>query len=203
MTDLLALLLVAAPGAGKGTQAGRLAEHYGVVHLSSGDMLRNNVAKSTKIGQAAATYLNRGDLVPDELVIEMLMAPVLEAVSRGGFVLDGFPRTLRQAKEAQQVARRLGDFELTAVVHLVVGPDELRRRLLGRAEQEGRSDDTEAVIAHRLDLYDTETAPMLAFYTERQLVVTVDGEQTVEKVFSDVVTAVDAMRADRKTQVTE
>jgi adenylate kinase len=166
-------------------------------------MLRRNVAEGTKIGRAAASYLNRGDLVPDELVIEMLAGPVLEAVAKGGFVLDGFPRTLRQAKEARELARQLGDFELSAVIRLLVGRDELHRRLVGRAVQEGRSDDTDAVIAHRLEVFDTETAPMLEFYEQRGLVLTVNGEQTVERVFADIVRAVDALGAARKTGVSE
>jgi adenylate kinase len=189
------LLLVAPPGAGKGTQAKLLAAHFGIAHLASGDLLRREVAAGTEIGRAAAAYLDRGDLVPDRLVIEMLRQPVIDAAARGGYVLDGFPRTRGQAEQAYQVALEVSGIELQAVVHLEVERDELRRRLLARAESEGRRDDNEATIAHRLDVYDSETAPILAFYAQRGLVVDVDGNQAVDAVFWDIVKAVEAVRA--------
>jgi adenylate kinase len=187
------LLLVAPPGAGKGTQAAKLAAYYEITHLSSGDLLRKEVAAETRIGQTAAAYLQRGDLVPDEVVIEMLTRPVLEAVSDGGYVLDGFPRTLRQAEQAYRVAQQLEGIELQAVVHLTVSRKELRRRLLARARREGRSDDTESVIAHRLEVFDTETQPLLGFYGERGLVADINGEQGVDQVFAEIVTNVDRL----------
>lgn len=188
------LLMVAPPGAGKGTQAGRLAAHYGIAHLSSGDLFRHEVAAGTRIGREADAYLSRGDLVPDRLVLEMLAGPILEAAARGGYVLDGFPRTLTQAEQAYQVAQQVSGVELQAVVHLQVGREELRRRLLARARTEGRRDDTGAVIEHRLDVYVSETAPMLDFYAGRGLVVDVNGEMPVAEVFDAIVGAVDALR---------
>lgn len=189
------LLMVAPPGAGKGTQATRLAAHYGIAHLSSGDLFRREVAAGTAIGTEAAAYLARGDLVPDRLVLDMLGPPVLEAAARGGYVLDGFPRTRAQAEEAYDVAHRIDGVELQAVVHLQVRRVELLRRLLARAEEDGRVDDNEAVVQHRLSVYDSETAPMLEFYAERGLVVDIDGEAAIEDVFSAIVGAVDAVRA--------
>jgi len=171
-----------------------LAAHYKIAHLSSGDLLRREVAADTTIGRTAAEYLRKGDLVPDELVIEMLTEPVLEAVKQGGYVLDGFPRTLRQAEEAYRVAKLLDGVELQAVVHLEVSPPELLRRLLARAKEDGRSDDNEAVIAHRLEVFDAETEPLLGFYAERGLVIDVDGEQSIDRVFDEVVTAVERLR---------
>jgi adenylate kinase len=191
------LLLVAPPGAGKGTQAERLAAHYSIAHLSSGDLLRKEVAAGTPIGRVAADYLARGDLVPDELVIEMLTGPVLKAASAGGYILDGFPRTLHQAEEAYEVAKRLEGIELQAVVHLEVSRRELRRRLFDRAHREGRSDDTQAVISHRIELYDAETAPLLGYYGERGLVIDIDGGQPVDRVFADIVAAVDRLSSNR------
>jgi adenylate kinase len=187
------LLLVAPPGAGKGTQAEKLAAHYGIAHLSSGDLLRKEVAEGTEIGRTAAAYLERGDLVPDELVIAMLFTPALEAARKGGYVLDGFPRSLPQAEEAYQMARQIEGIELQAVIHLRVGRDEVRRRLMARAEQEGRRDDNEATIAHRLDVYESETRPLLAFYAGRGLLVDIDGEQSVDQVFADIVAAIDGL----------
>jgi len=194
----LQLLLVAPPGAGKGTQAARLSAHYGIAHLSSGDLLRKEVAADSAIGRAAADYLRRGDLVPDELVIEMVALPVFEAARPGGYVLDGFPRTLAQAEEAYRLAQQVEGVELSAVVHLEVSPEELRRRLAGRARREGRADDTEAVIAHRLEVFDSETQPLLGFYAERGIVLDIDGEQSVDEVFADITAALDARRVERR-----
>lgn len=191
------LLMVAAPGAGKGTQAARLSDHYGITHLSSGDLLRKEVAGATAIGRIAAGYLARGDLVPDELVMQMLVGPVRRAVDAGGYVLDGFPRTLRQAEEAHAWARQEGDVELQAVVHLVVERTELRRRMLARAAAEGRSDDTEETIDHRLDVYDGETEPLIGYYAARGLVVDIDGEQPVDAVFADIIASIESARASR------
>ncbi|HMC39519.1 MAG TPA: adenylate kinase [Acidimicrobiales bacterium] len=188
------LLMVAPPGAGKGTQATRLAAHYGIAHLSSGELFRREVEAGTEIGRAAAGYVARGDLVPDRLVLDMLGPHVLEAAAQGGYVLDGYPRTRAQAEEAYQVAQVISGIELQAVVHLEVGRAELLRRLLARARMDGRADDTEPVIRHRLAVYDDETAPMLEFYAGRGLVVDIDGEQAVEDVFGAIVAAVDALR---------
>lgn len=188
------LLMVAAPGAGKGTQASRLAEHYGVAHLSSGDLFRREVAAGSQIGRRAAAYVARGDLVPDDVVLEMLARPILEAAAEGGFVLDGFPRNRAQAEEAYRMAQTVSGVELQAVVHLEVGREELLRRMLARAEAEGRPDDTEDVIRHRLDVYETETEPMLDFYSSRGLVLDIDGEGPVDSVFEAIVDVVDSVR---------
>ncbi len=189
------LLMVAPPGAGKGTQAVRLASYYTIAHLSSGDLFRKEVAAGSEVGRRAAEFLARGDLVPDGLVLQVLAPHVLDAAAHGGYVLDGYPRTLAQAEEAHEVAGRISGVELQAVVHLEVGRDELLRRLLARAAQDGRADDQESVIHHRLDVYDRETAPMLGFYASRGLVVDVDGEGAVDEVFEAIVGAVDALRA--------
>jgi adenylate kinase len=188
------VLFVAPPGAGKGTQATKLAEHYGIAHLSSGDLLRKEVEDGTAIGQAAAEYLNRGDLVPDELIFEMLEGPIVEASRQGGYVLDGFPRNLRQAEAAYRTAKELEGVELQAVVHLDVSGDELMRRLLSRATRDGRSDDTTQVVSHRFDVYMTETEPLLAFYRQRGLVIDVNGEQDQLQVFSDILTLLETHR---------
>jgi adenylate kinase len=188
------LLLIAPPGAGKGTQAEKLAAHYGIAHLSSGELLRQEVAEGTEIGRTAAAYLERGDLVPDDLVIAMIFGPALEAAKHGGFVLDGFPRSLGQAEEAYRMARQVEGVELQAVIHLQVSREELRRRLLARAATEARADDNEETILHRLDVYEAETRPLLAFYAGRGLVIDIDGEQPVDRVFADIVAAIDPLR---------
>ncbi len=187
------LLLVAYPGAGKGTQATKLAAHYGIAQLSSGELLRAEVTRGTRIGMLAADYLRRGDLVPDDLVFEMLSAPLLEAATNGGYVLDGFPRTLRQAEVAYSVAQEIKDIELQAVVYLRVGLDELLKRLRARAVRQGRADDDEITIAHRLEVFETQTEPLLGFYSHRGILLEINGEQPVEDVFGDITSAVDSL----------
>jgi adenylate kinase len=181
------VLLVAAPGAGKGTQAEKLAHHYRVAHLSSGELLRHEVKAGTDIGKQASDFLRRGDLVPDDLIFAMLTEPIIEASRNGGYVLDGFPRNLRQAEAAYELTKHVGGIALEAVIHLEVAGEELRRRLLARAAHEGRSDDSEDVITHRFEVYTTETEPLLAFYRGRNLVLDIDGEQDEERVFADIV----------------
>jgi len=187
------LLLVAYPGAGKGTQATKLAVHYGIAQLSSGELLRAEVARGTRIGRVAADYLEHGDLVPDELIFEMLSAPLLQAARNGGYVLDGFPRTLRQAEVAYSVAQEIKDIELQAVVYLRVGPEELRKRLQARAAREGRTDDDEITIAHRFKVFETQTEPLLGFYASRGILLDVNGEQPVGDVFGVITSAVDSL----------
>jgi adenylate kinase len=187
------LLLVAYPGAGKGTQAPKLAAHYGITHLSSGALFRTEISNGTEIGKVAVDYLNRGDLVPDELVFDMLSKPILEAVGQGGYVLDGFPRTLGQAEAAYSVAKEIKDIELQAVVYLRVGHDELLNRLRARAGREKRTDDGETTIVHRFNVFETETEPLLSFYQQRGILLEINGEQSVEDVFGDITSAVDAL----------
>jgi adenylate kinase len=141
----------------------------------------------------AADYLRRGDLVPDQLVLEMLAAPVLEASRNGGYVLDGFPRTLRQAEVAYSVAQEIKDVELQSAVYLTVGHDELLRRLRARADQEGRTDDDEITIIHRFEVFENQTEPLLGFYARRGILLDINGEQPVEDVFRDITSAVDSL----------
>ncbi len=195
------LLLVAYPGAGKGTQAEKLATHYDIAHLSSGELLRTEEARGTKIGKAAADYLRRGDLVPDELIFEMLSAPILEAVKYGGYVLDGFPRTRGQAEVAYLWAKDEG-IELQAVVYLRVGREQLLERLRARAGREARTDDDEATIAHRFEVFETQTEPLLDYYSRRGILVDINGEQPVDDVFDDIARAVDGL-AEESTELAE
>jgi adenylate kinase len=187
------LLLVAYPGAGKGTQATKLAAHYRIAKLSSGELLRAEVANGTPIGRVAADYLRRGDLVPDGLVFEMLSPLLVEAAGKGGYVLDGFPRTLRQAEIAYSATNQIKDVELQAVVYLRVTRNELRRRLRARADREARTDDDELTIANRFDVFETQTEPLLGFYARRGILLEFDGEQPVDDVFDEITDAVDSI----------
>jgi len=177
------LLLIGAPGAGKGTQAERLAERFGIAHISSGDLLRRHVTDGTSIGQLVQSYLDRGDLVPDGVVMDMLRKPVVAAAEAGGYVLDGFPRTVEQARTAFTTAQALG-VEVQVAVHLDVARAELVRRLLARRRG---SEDTEIVIERRLQVYLDKTVPLLTYYANRELTFTVDGAQSPDAVHADIV----------------
>ena len=174
------LLLIGAPGAGKGTQAERLAARFGIAHISSGDLLRQHVSNQTPLGRAVQSYLDRGDLVPDGLVMDMLRKPVLAAAS--GYVLDGFPRTVEQAKASYAVVQPLGA-EVQAAIHLDVPREELMRRLLARGRG---SEDGKAVIEHRLQVYLDKTVPLLEYYEGREWMFTVDGARPADVVHEDI-----------------
>jgi adenylate kinase len=178
------LLLIGAPGAGKGTQAELLAKRFGLVHISSGDLLRQHVREQTSIGRTIQSYVDQGDLVPDSVVLDMLRKPVVAAVEAGGYVLDGFPRTVEQAEAAFPVAQALG-VEVQAAIHLDVPREELVRRLLSRRRG---SEDTGVVIEHRLEVYLEKTVPLLAYYAGRELMFAVDGAQPPEAVHEEIVT---------------
>lgn len=172
------LLLIGAPGAGKGTQAVRLAERLGVTHISSGDLLRKHVTDGTTLGRSVKEYVTRGDLVPDQMVLDMLRKPVLAASQTGGYVLDGFPRTVEQAEIAYGTAKALG-VAVQIAIYLEVETQELVRRLLARGRG---ADDTEAVIEHRLEVYEKKTRPMIAYYAEREELITVNGARPADEV---------------------
>jgi adenylate kinase len=186
--------MVAPPGAGKGTQAHLLSDHYGIEHLASGDLLRQEMAADSKIGAAARAYVERGDLVPDELVMRLVLDRAVSAAGRGGYVLDGFPRNVEQAEAAYDMARDHPDLSLDAVVYLDVGRDELRRRMLARAGEGSRTDDRASVIDHRLDVYDKQTEPLLDYYRDRGILVSVDGSRPVEEVGEQLLAALDGVR---------
>jgi adenylate kinase len=191
------LLLVAPPGAGKGTQAAKLADHYGIANLSSGELLRQEIAADSEIGRKAIEYVRRGDLVPDDLIFQVLAEPLIEAAANGGYVLDGFPRNLHQAQAAYRVAKENPSIELQAVVHLNVPLEELARRLLARGFQEGRIDDAEDVVSHRLQVFADAAEPLLDFYRQRGLVLDINGNQDVERVFRSIVRGLDRERRRR------
>jgi adenylate kinase len=172
------ILLIGAPGAGKGTQAVRIADHFGITHISSGDLLREHVANRTAIGRSAQEYIKRGGLVPDGVVLDMLRKPVVAANATGGYVLDGFPRTVEQAEAGYVTAKDLG-VAVQVAVHLDVARDELVQRLLARGRG---ADDTPEVIEHRLAVFEERTLPMLDYYAAREQLVIVNGERARDEV---------------------
>jgi adenylate kinase len=188
------VLLIAPPGAGKGTQGALIANHFGIPHIATGDLLRDHVARRTELGRAVEDHLSRGELVPDDVVLDMVGAAMAESKSNGGgYVLDGMPRNMAQARALYEVAAAL---EMTANValHLKAGDEELTRRLLARAALEGRSDDTEDVIRHRLALYHEVTHPIVEWYGSRGILVSVDAVRPIDRVARQILTALEAMR---------
>jgi adenylate kinase len=183
------LLLIGAPGAGKGTQAERLAARFGIVHICSGDLLRQHARDQTSLGRTVKSFVDHGDLVPDGVVMDMLRKPVLAAA--GGYVLDGFPRTVEQAKASYAVVHELG-VEVQAAIHLDVPRDELVRRLLARGRG---SDDTQAIVEHRLKVYLERTVPLLEYYAGREWMFTVDGARPAESVHEDIVRRIQKLAA--------
>jgi adenylate kinase len=181
------LLLLAPPGAGKGTQGARLAGRLGVQHISAGELLRAEAEAGTPAGREIAACQERGDLVPDAIVFDALTPVVVAAVASGGYILDGFPRTLPQATAAADLGVRLG-LTLQAVVYLYAPEAVLVRRLLGRAGQDARGDDTAAVIRYRLDVFTTTTSPLIAYYRDRGILLSVDADQPPETVTTEILT---------------
>ncbi len=174
-------LLLAPPGAGKGTQGERLAERHGVVHLATGDVLRRHVEHQTPLGVAAQAHMDEGGLVPDALVIDMVLEELGGTDPVDEFLLDGFPRTLRQARAAYEWGAAMGR-TFDAVVMLEVPEDELVRRLVERGRDSGRSDDTADVIRHRLKVYEENTAPLVEFYESRGILLRIDGTGSIDEV---------------------
>ena len=185
------IVLVGPPAAGKGTQAGRIVDRFGGAHIATGDILRSNADRGTELGRTASRYMDRGELVPDDVVIDMVLERLGEEDCAGGFVLDGFPRTVPQA---EALGERLGELgrPLDAVVSLEVGEDELRDRLAARAEEQDRAeDDDEGAIRRRLELFNRETEPLLDFYDGEGLLVSVEAEGDADEVSRRIAAALD------------
>lgn len=173
------------PGSGKGTQAKRLAAAYGAEHLSTGDMLRTEVASGTGVGLAARVLMDRGDLVPDDLILKMIAGRLESLGNDAGFILDGFPRTEAQAVALDLTLDSIGR-TVDRVVLVRVGDAEIKSRLAGRARSEGRTDDTGEVIDRRLDVYRRQTEPLIAYYRRKGQLAEVEGEQPIDAVYSEL-----------------
>ncbi len=182
------IVLLGAPGSGKGTQGKQLARRLGVPHIASGELLRAHVRAGTEIGRDVAARLARGDLVPDDLVLEIVGEAVTAAAEIGGYILDGFPRTRAQAERAHELALERG-VDAEAAVYLALDDTVARARLAGRAAG-GRVDDSDsAVIEHRLQVFHDNMRPILDFYEARGILVTIDAEQPVDAVTEQILTA--------------
>jgi adenylate kinase len=196
------IVLVGPPASGKGTQAGRIVDRFGGVHIATGDILRSNADRGTELGRTASRYMDRGDLVPDEVIIGMVLERLGDRDCAGGFVLDGFPRTVPQAEALERRLKELGR-PLDAVVSFEIDEDELRDRLAGRAEEEDRAEDEdEGAIRRRLELFDRETGPLLDFYSGRGLLVRIQAEGELDEVTGRIAAALDGRgRRDRNGAV--
>ncbi|MHB1290271.1 adenylate kinase [Georgenia sp.] len=175
------LVLLGPPGAGKGTQAARISGRLGVPAISTGDIFRANVADRTELGKRAQRYMDAGEYVPDEVTNAMVRDRLAQPDAAAGFLLDGYPRTADQVDELDDMLAAAG-LELDAVVELTADTDEVVARLLKRAAEQGRADDTETVIRRRLEVYAEQTAPLATRYADRGLLVQVDGIGALDDV---------------------
>jgi adenylate kinase len=188
------ILMIAPPGAGKGTQGALIAAHFNIPHIATGELLRDHVARQTALGQQVQAYLDRGELVPDQIVLNMTREAIIAAkAAGGGYVLDGIPRNIEQARAAYEIGRELG-MTADVALHLQADDAELTRRLLARAALEHRSDDTAEVIAQRLALYYEVTAPIIAWYRDRGILVSVDAMRSAPEVWREILAELEAIR---------
>jgi adenylate kinase len=182
------LLLIGPPGAGKGTQAARLAETYVIPAISTGDIFRSNVKNETELGKKAKAYMDAGDNVPDSLTNDLIRHRLAEPDAQAGFLLDGYPRTEDQVRELDEFLEGHGA-ALDLVIELVADPDVVVARLRKRASEQGRSDDDESVVRHRLEVYRQQTEPLIDVYDARHLLVKIDALGAIDEVTSRIVNA--------------
>lgn len=181
------LLIMGPPGAGKGTQAVFIAKHFGIPHVSTGDLFRSNLAQNTALGQEAKKYMDAGEYVPDSVTNGMVRDRLKESDAKVGFLLDGYPRTVAQVLELDGM---LSGKNLDKVIVLTADTDEVVKRLLNRAKEQGRADDTEEVIRRRLEVYGEQTAPLIDVYAKRGILVEVDGLGSVDEVTGRIMQAI-------------
>lgn len=188
---MLNIVLFGPPGSGKGTQSERLIEKYGLVHLSTGDIFRANIKGETELGLLAKSYMDQGNLVPDEVTINMLKSEVLKNTGAKGFIFDGFPRTNAQAMALDHLLASL-DTSITMMLALVVEENELRERLLKRGESSGRPDDVNPeIIQNRINVYNRETLPVKDFYAAQKKYVAIDGMGSIDEISNRLYAAIE------------
>lgn len=187
------IVIFGAPGAGKGTQSDKLIEKYGLGHISTGDVLRNEIKNGTELGQTAKGYIDNGQLIPDDLMVTIL-ASVYDGFGKehAGVIFDGFPRTIPQAEALKKMLAERGH-QIDAMIELSVPEDELMARLLNRGKLTGRSDDNEETIKKRLDVYHNQTAPLIDWYENEGIHHHVEGLGTVDEIFGRICAVVDAL----------
>ncbi len=183
---MLNIVLFGAPGSGKGTQSAKLIDEYGLYHISTGELLRDHIKRGTPLGKTADEYISKGQLIPDQLMIDIL-GDVLEkeASGKSGVVFDGFPRTIPQAEALKELLRKRGT-DLHAVIGLEVPEEELVNRMLARGKETGRADDNIETIKNRLDVYHNQTMPLRDYYTNEKKYLAINGLGIVDEIFRDI-----------------
>ena len=192
---MLNIVIFGAPGSGKGTQSENIIREYNLFHISTGEVLRDNIRRGTELGETAKAYIDQGQLIPDELMVSIL-ADVLDAnrdAARQGVIFDGFPRTIPQAEALDVMLGERGT-SVTAVVGLEVPEDELVQRIMLRGKLTGRADDNPDTVKRRLDVYHKQTAPLQEYYQQQGLYHAINGMGKIEEIFADVKAAIDAVR---------
>lgn len=190
---MLNIVLFGAPGSGKGTQSAKLIDKYGLYHISTGELLRDHIRRGTDLGKTADSFISKGQLIPDDLMIQIL-EDVLdnEAAGKKGIVLDGFPRTVAQAEALKELLQRRGT-DLHTVIGLEVPEDELVDRMLARGRETGRADDNLDTIKNRLDVYHNQTLPLKEYYTREGKYKGVNGSGIVDDIFRDIASHIDSL----------
>ena len=190
---MLNIVLFGPPGSGKGTQAKKLIDKYHLVHISTGDLLRHEVVNQTELGKQAKAIMDKGELVSDEIVIGMIRNKLVEKQDAPGFIFDGFPRTVEQARELRKVLTDL-DERVSMMISLTVPSEELVKRLLKRGEETGRSDDNEETINKRIEVYKKQTLPVAYYYEKMHKHTPVDGVGSVDEIFQRIDEVIDNMK---------
>lgn len=190
---MLNIVIFGGPGSGKGTQSAKIAKKYGLFHISTGDVLRDHISRSTDIGKVANSYICQGLLIPDKLMIKILEDLLISRKNetKHGVIFDGFPRTLPQAKELDRLLEAF-DTDIKVVVGLEVDDEELTERMLKRGAESGRADDNERAIKNRLAVYHKQTQPLKEYYEESGRYKTIDGKGSIEHIFDEICRAIDA-----------
>jgi adenylate kinase len=186
---MLNLIIFGPPGSGKGTQSVKIAEKYDLAHISTGDIFRSEIKNKTPLGLRVQSIIERGELVPDELLIEILESALDKNAGKAGYIFDGFPRTLQQAKDLDKLMVKRAD-QVTLVVALEVNQDEVVKRLLNRAKLEGRKDDTEEVILNRMNVYQSQTTPLIEYYEKQDKFQQVFGLGSIDEIFDSICRAI-------------
>lgn len=188
---MLNIVLFGGPGSGKGTQSARLIDEYGLYHISTGEVLRDHISRGTHLGQVADSFISKGNLIPDELMIDILDDELEHAEAKNGVIFDGFPRTIPQAEALEKLLQKRGG-KLDAVVGLEVPEEELISRLINRGKESGRADDNEEVIKKRLNVYHRQTEPLKAHYVDKNLYLPIEGTGVVDEIFNKITDSLEA-----------
>ena len=184
------IVIFGAPGSGKGTQSDKLIEKYGLNHISTGDVLRAEIKKGTELGKTAASYIDKGNLIPDDLMISILASVYDSFGDHKGVIFDGFPRTIPQAEALKKMLDERGD-RVAAMIELDVPEDELMKRLILRGQQSGRADDNEETIKKRLVVYHSQTQPLIEWYKNEGIHYHIDGLGELDRIFTDICEVMD------------